>query len=142
MPYERTDEENKAISQAETKEFFARKKLERHPPKQYIDPEKVDRMLKSLHQPEPRLRSDYDRSIIKSTEATEWAKDSTGATSRRTVPQLGEQKKQSCPPLKVYNLEVIQGFPTYDELDPEIIKEYKEVADAQGMTIPQYLSQL
>ena len=42
----------------------------------------------------------------------------------------------------MYNPEVIQGFPTYDELDPEIIKEYKEAAGAQGMTIPQYLSQL
>ena len=80
-----TPEELKEASDAEVKAFFARKKLERHPPKQYIDPEKVDRMLKSLHEPEPRLRSDYDQSIIKSTEAMGWAKDSS-ATSRRTVP--------------------------------------------------------
>ena len=47
------------------------------------------------------------------------------------------------PPLKVYNPEVIQGFPTtYEQYDPEILKLYKEAADAQGMTIPQYLSQL
>ena len=64
LAYEMTDEETKEISRAEYKDFFARKKLEREPKKQYIDPEKVDRMLKSLHQPEPRLRSDYDRQII------------------------------------------------------------------------------
>ena len=89
MPCDITMEELKEVSDAEVKAFFARKKLERHPKKQYIDPEKVDRMLKSLHQPEPRLRSDYDRSIIKSTEAMGRAKDSS-ATSRRTVPQLRE----------------------------------------------------
>ena len=27
-------------------------------------------------------------------------------------------------------------------MDPEFVREYKEAADAQGMTIPQYLSQL
>ena len=68
-----TDEELKEKTLAESRAFFARKKLERHPPKETIDldPVKVDRMLKSLHQPDPRLRSDYDRSIIKSTEAME-----------------------------------------------------------------------
>ena len=138
LPWERTYEECKEISDAECKAFFSRNK---NPPEQkiFIDPKKVDKMLKNLYQPEPRLQSDYDRSIVKSTEAM-----SGDVTSRKTVPQLGEQEKQSCPPLKVYAPEVGQ-FPTtleeYD-IDPELLREYKEAADAQGMTIPQYLSQL
>ena len=59
-----TIEELKEVSDAEVKAFFARKKQPE--PKEDLDPEKVKKMLKTLHQPEPRLSSDYDRSIIMS----------------------------------------------------------------------------
>ena len=96
-------------------------------------------MLRNLSQPEQRLQSDYDRTIVKSTDAMSGA-----VTSRKNVPQLGEQEKQSCPLLKVYAPEVGQFPTTLEEynIDPELLREYKEAADAQGMTIPQYLSQL
>jgi hypothetical protein len=60
-------------------------------------------MLKNLHQPEPRLASDYDRTILKS-DAAKWSKG-------KSVPQLGEQMNL-CPPLQVF-LDV--------QYDPEII---------------------
>jgi hypothetical protein len=84
-------------------------------------------MLKTLHQPEPRLISDYDRTILKSHNA---AMRSSSA-SRKTVPQLGEQKN-SCP--------LLQVFPDV-QYDPEIIALYKEEAEAHGMYVSQYLSQ-
>jgi hypothetical protein len=86
-------------------------------------------MLKTLHQPEPRLISDYDRDILKSHNVAKRSRSSSA--SRKSVPQLGEQKN-SCAPLQV--------FPEV-QYDPEIIALYKEVADAHGMSIAQYLSQ-
>jgi hypothetical protein len=83
-------------------------------------------MLKTLHQPKPRLISDYDHNILKSHNAAKWS----SSASRKSVPQLGEQKN-SCPPLQV--------FPDV-QYDPEIVALYKEAADAQGMSIAQYLS--
>jgi hypothetical protein len=44
----------------QVKNFFAKKN-----PKLPLDPKKVKKMLKTLHQPEPRLSTDYDRSILK-----------------------------------------------------------------------------
>jgi hypothetical protein len=83
---------------------------------------KVLKMLKNLHQPEPRLASDYDRTILKS----DTAKRSKG----KSVPQLREQMN-SCPPLQV--------FPDV-QYDPDIIAMYKEEAEAVGMSVAQYLS--
>jgi hypothetical protein len=79
-------------------------------------------MLKTLHQPEPRLVSDYDRNILKS--------DAAKRSKGKSVPQLEEQMN-SCPPLQV--------FPDV-QYDPEIIKLYKEEAEAHGMSVSQYLS--
>jgi hypothetical protein len=86
-------------------------------------------MLKTLHQPEPRLSSDYDRSILKSHNATKMRSRSSSA-SEKLVPHLGEQKN-SCPPLQV--------FPDV-QYDLEMVTLYTEVADAHGMTIAEYLS--
>ena len=62
------------------------------------------------------------------------------------VPQLGQQKKQSIPPLKVFSEHVQTGswFPPTEEevVDPDFEKQYGEAARAQGMTIRQYLNQL
>jgi hypothetical protein len=79
-------------------------------------------MLKNLHQPEPRLASDYDRTIFKS--------DAAKQSKVKSVPQLGEQMN-SCPPLQV--------FPDV-QYDPEIIALYKEEDEAAGMPIAHYLS--
>jgi hypothetical protein len=69
-------------------------------------------MLKTLHQPEPRLASDYDHTILK----LDAAKRSKG----KSVPQLRE-KMNSCPPLQV--------FPDV-QYDPDIIALYKDEAEA------------
>jgi hypothetical protein len=58
-----------------------RKKTEQSAKQPPLDP-KVLKMLKNLHQPEPRLASDYDCTILKS----DAAKQSKG----KSVPQLGE----------------------------------------------------
>ena len=59
-------------------------------------------------QPKPPLMSDYDRSITKS-----WEKKSNRRYNQ--VPQLGEQPKQSVPPLVVLSKE--------DEATAEFVKE-------------------
>jgi hypothetical protein len=107
-----------------SKKFFEnlkRKKTKKSAEQPPLDP-KVLKMLHNLHQPEPRLASDYDRTILKS----DAAKQSKG----KSVSQLGEQMN-SCPPLQV--------FPDV-QYDPEIIALYKEEAEAAGMSVAQYLS--
>jgi hypothetical protein len=84
-------------------------------------------MLKTLHQTEPRLRSDYDRTILKSHNAAKRLSSESG----KSVPQLKEQKN-SCPPLQL--------FPDV-QYDPKIVALYKEEAEAHGMFVSQYLSQ-
>jgi len=123
-PYDYTLEENAAKVQEKSKNFLEnlkRKKTEQSAEQPPLDP-KVLKMLKNLHQPEPRLASDYDRTILKS--------DAAKRPKGKSVPQLGEQMN-SCPPLQV--------FPNV-QYDPEIIALYKEEAEAVGMSVAQYLS--
>jgi hypothetical protein len=110
--------------QEKSKNFFEnlkKKKTDQSAEQPPLDP-KVLKMLKTLHQPEPRLASDYDRTILKS--------DAAKRSKGKSVPQLGEQMN-SCPPLQV--------FPEV-QYDPEIIALYKEEAEAVGMSVSQYLS--
>jgi hypothetical protein len=102
-------------------------------PEPAISLEKKLKLLKSLHQPEPSLSSNYDRSIRKSNVSARdrWEKSKV---DRKPVPQLGNQKN-SCPPLQVYP-DVTACF------DPEMVKLYKDEADAAGMSIPEYLSRI
>jgi hypothetical protein len=86
-------------------------------------------MLKTLHQPEPRLISDYDRNILKSHNA---AKRSRSSSARGKSVPSSENRKTRAP--------LLQVFPDV-RYDPKIIALYKEAADAQGMSIAQYLSQ-
>jgi hypothetical protein len=123
--YDYTPEENAVIAKKQMEKHFAKKKPE--PP---LDKEKVIKMLKTLHQPEPRLSSNYDRSILKSNEAAK-VRSRSSSESGKSVPQLGEQKN-SCPPL--------QMFPDIQCYDPQMVALYKEEADAHGMSIPEYLS--
>ena len=101
-----------------------------------IDPEKAKKLLKNLKRPPPVLLSDYDRSIVKSYAKPE-------RRIRKQVPQLGEQKNQSCPPLKVFsNTDVGWSIVEAEQYDPEIVALYGEAAAAQGMTIADYMAQL
>jgi hypothetical protein len=92
--------------EAELEAHFARKKPP--PPKETIDQVKVKRTLRSLKRPPPSpLQSNYEH-IIERTYKEAQRSGSTCSAARvakrrsgKTIPQLGEQAKQSCPPLKV-----------------------------------------
>lgn len=99
----------------------------------------------------PPLPEDYDRSIRKSAEAKEQrlqSISSSGKSSEKSVAQLGEQKNQSCPPLKVYSDAEVRSRRAaaeqrYDpETDPELVELYGEAAAAQGMSIRRYLNHI
>jgi hypothetical protein len=75
---------------AEVKAHFAKKKPE---PKLFIPPGTVKHFAETRAQP-PHLPSDYARSIVRAKKQPR---------SGKSIPQLGEQKIQSVPPLKVYS---------------------------------------
>jgi len=85
---------------AEVKAHFAPK---RPTPKEKIDPKIARRTLKNLEKPLPKLLSDYDRAIVKSYADPQKRSGSSGNPyqGKKTIPQLGEQENQSCPPLMV-----------------------------------------
>ena len=97
LAYERTEEENDAISKAEVRAHFAPQKPE---PRQKLAPEVVQRVFNSLWNPPPKPPSDYERSIDKSYSSKVQNKSDQ---SRKQVPQLREQEVQSIPPLKVFS---------------------------------------
>ena len=139
--YDRTDAENEVIAKAQVKAFFAPKQKEPEFPSTETERAQVQKMLKKLHQPEPRLSSDYDRSILKSHDAK--VRSMSSSASGKSVPQLGEQKNQSCPPLKVFSdTEVRSSKGTVEQYDPEVVAMYGEAAAAHGMSIAEYVSQL
>ena len=144
-PYDYTVDENKAIAKGETDKWFANLKVKKAKAPEFPDtPEEkaaVSKMLKTLKQPPPKLTPDYERSIRKSVEANKQRSKSSSA-SRKSVPQLGEQKKQLCPPLKVFsNTEVGSSRRAFD-IDPEFVATYGEAAAAHGLSIAEYLDQL
>jgi hypothetical protein len=73
------------IAKEQAKNFVAKKKQPEQPA---LDPEKVRKMQRTVHQPEPRLSSDYELSILKSHNAAKQSRSSS--TSEKLVPQLGE----------------------------------------------------
>jgi hypothetical protein len=97
-----TVEETNDIVVVDMKRQLAPKHL---PPKDKIDLVKVKRCLDALTwPPPPPLLSHYDRCIEKTFDQVKWlgSLSSSGARSQKKIPQLGEQEKQSCPPLKVF----------------------------------------
>jgi len=105
------------------------------PAEEKIDPAKAKKLVKNLYQPEPKLTGAYERSIKKSYRDPKNCLPGTSGAPRsgKKIPQLGEQKNQSCPPLKV----------TSDlAIDPDIAAIYEQDAIAHGMSISRYLSQL
>ena len=141
-PYDYTDEETDVIAKNQYKDWLANQKKPKAPEFPATSEEKaaVFKMLKTLEQPPPILIPDYDRSIRKSAEANRQRSKSSSA-SGKSVPQLGEQKNQSCPPLKVIsNIEV--GSSNAVDAPPDFVAMYGEAAAAQGMSIAEYLDHL
>ena len=67
----------------------------------------------------------------------------SSSASGKSVAQPGQQKNQSCPPLKVFSdIEVGSSRAAAEYIDPEFVEMYGEAAAAQGMTIPEYVAQL
>ena len=108
------------------------------------------KMVNTLNNP-PVLIDDYERQIIRADKLKEhWVK--SNSASGKSVAQLGLQKNQSCPPLKVYSdTEVCSSRAAveqrYDDpetagIDPEFVAMYGEAAKAQGMSIAEYLNHI
>jgi hypothetical protein len=100
LPYDMTEEETKEFVAADVKHQLA----PTHPdPTEKIDSVKARRLLENLRKPPPPpLLSNYDRSIVKSYRDPQQRSGSSSSARGKTIPQLGEQKNQSCPPLKVF----------------------------------------
>jgi hypothetical protein len=132
-PYDYTVEENAKIVAEQHKQQMLKLKKPQLEPEPAISLEKKLKLLKNLHQPEPSLSSNYDRSIRKSNVVAKerWKKSKEEG---KQVPQLGTQKN-SCPPLNVYPNII-------DCIDPTLVALYKDEADANNMSIPEYLSRL
>ena len=113
-PYERTDEENVKISQDQVRAHFAKKAP---PPKETIDPVVSKRTVEALKRPPP---PPLDTNYVRATKKTYQNAVRTGTTSSderlakrrrgKTIPQLGEQANQSCPPLKV-STDIVPNLP-------------------------------
>ena len=144
-PYDRTVEENAAVVNAQHQEWLASLKKPKAAEFPSTPEEKaaIVKMLKTLEQPPPRLTPDYDRQIRKSVQANKQRSKSSSASGKgKSVPQLGEQKNQSCPPLKVFSNTEEGSSTVAVHVDPEFVAMYGEAASAQGMSIPQYLDHL
>jgi hypothetical protein len=119
-----TDEETKKVMDADVKRQLAPKRPD---PKEKLDPAIAEHCIENLTRPPPPpLLSDYDRSIVKSYREHVKRPGSSSSASGKTIPQLGEQKNQSCPPLKVF---------TDIDYDPGV------AADDVGFTLGQLLGE-
>ena len=151
-PYDKTVEENAAEVAAQVQAHFAPKMPE---PKQIFD-EKTKKWAKEfIEQPakyKMNLRSDYEREIIKQ-DAKRRQNKKPSAKSGKQIPQLGEQKNQSVPPL-IVSSDIDKDFrddmdKDFELLDPRAINaarelgitvaEAKENATAIGMSLGQML---
>ena len=98
-----------------------------------------------MHNPLP-IEPDYNRSIDKSALAKEqkFGKDVAKIVGKE-VAQLGQQKKQSVEPLKVYSTREWRAPPAgqYDpNNDPELIEQYGEKANLYGLSITEYMGRM
>jgi hypothetical protein len=143
-PWDYSEEENRVIANTHYQKWKAGLKKKPKEPEFPSTPEDhaaCVKMVKNLQQPPPTLTPDYDRSILKSAEAKEQRLKSSSRSSGKSVPQLGQQEKQSCPPLKVFSdTEVGSSRGAAEQYDPEFVALYGQAAAAQGMTLSQYLA--
>ena len=98
-PYDKSEEENVAISKAEVEAHFAPKLPP--PPREKVSVEKINHFIRMARAPAPKpVDTDYERHIKKlnrarlQKEASSSSSKSAGKTSGKTVPQLGEQAAQ------------------------------------------------
>ena len=116
-----TGKENKEIMVADVNRQLAPKFPS---PKEKIDMVKAKRTLDALRRPPPPPPlSDYDRCIVKTYE-NQLGSTISAAKRGKTIPQLGKQEKQLCPPLKVFT---------------DIANDLGEVAGGLGVTLGDYL---
>ena len=110
------------------KEFFEGVKAKRHPPpEEKVDPVKAKRTLDALRKPAkspPRtnyeriteqtyLQAERSRSTVRHQRARERA-------AAKKIDQLGEQAKQSCPPLNVSNAPgTVPGYGNLEDYLPD-----------------------
>ena len=126
--YDLTPEELSKAVQDDTKNFFEIMKRARVPQPQFPSTkEEVDKawkMVKTLDNP-PVLIGDYERQIEKAHKRREDRLKSSSA-SMNSVAQLGQQKNQSFPPLKVFSDYVLtgSGYAAAEEegVDPEFVQ--------------------
>ena len=105
-PYDKSEEENVAISKAEVEAHFALKPPP--PPREKVPVEKIDHFIRMARATAPKpVDTDYERHLRKlnrarlQKEASSSSSKSTGKKCGKTVHQLGEQAAQSTPPLVV-----------------------------------------
>jgi hypothetical protein len=131
-----TVEENKVEVAAQVKAHFAPKKPEA---KVQLDPKVIEHFREMVTQPpqyKMNLRSDYEREIIKQ-DAQRRQNKKPSAKSGKQIPQLGEQKNQSVPPL-IVSSDIDKDFrddmdKDFELLDPRAINAARE----QGITVAQ-----
>ena len=148
-PYDRTDEEIAAIAKAEKDAHFAKKKTEPTPvytekqiawgvdflstKSQYELHHKPDDYARTLRKEAEKNKSSKSASGSKASESASGSKASKSASGkRRDVPQLGEQAKQSIPPLKVLSKDVPQA-------QQQDLVEAAKLAAAMGVTVAELL---
>ena len=107
-PYDKSEEENVAISKAEVEAHFAPKPPP--PPREKVPEEKIDHFIRMAQPPAPKpVDTDYERHIRKLNRARLRKEASSGSSKQqaavkkcgKTIPQLGEQAAQSIPSLVV-----------------------------------------
>ena len=107
-PYDKSEEENVAISKAEVEAHFAPKPPP--PPREKVPEETIDHFIRMAQPPAPKpVDTDYERHIRKLNRARVRKEASSGSSKQeaavkkcgKTIPQLGEQAAQSIPSLVV-----------------------------------------
>jgi hypothetical protein len=142
LAYEMSDKETDIESAAQVKAFFAPKPL---PPKEVIPKEVKEHFREHFVDRPPawveNMPSDYDRQIRKQRQqrsrpsprkksSRSTTSTTGGATRGKTVPQLGEQSKQSISPLKVSTDQLANVYGAKIDL---------EELDRAGLTLDQLM---
>jgi hypothetical protein len=148
-PYDRTDEENAAIAKAHKDAQLQKKKPEPRPvytekqenyavgflntKSQYELHHKPDDYLRTLQKEVRKSKSSKSASGSKSSKSASGSKSSKSTSVKRSdVPQLGQQAKQSIPPLKVLS----ENVPQVLQQDME---EAAKLAAAMGVSVAELL---
>ena len=101
--YDYTPEENEEIVKDQGHTWLENLKKPKQPdfPSTKEEVDKAWKIVKTLNNP-PVLIGNYERQIIKANERRKERVKKSSSASGKSVAQLGQQKNQSCPPLKVF----------------------------------------